>query len=108
VGARPDKKLRLSHAAAEDLYEIWRDGVVRWSEIRADAYLHGLNKTIERLCEYPEIARERREYAPPIRVLGYRSHVIIYRETEDSLEVIRIRHGREDWASDFADDAGQS
>jgi toxin ParE1/3/4 len=108
VGARPGKKLRLSHAASDDLYTVWREGVIRWSEDRADAYLLGMEKALERLCDFPEIVRERTELSPPVRAYTYRSHVIIYREAGDFVEVIRIRHGREDWTSDFDADSGQS
>jgi toxin ParE1/3/4 len=45
-------------------------------------------------------AREREEYAPTVRILRVESHVVIYRLAGDQVDIIRVRHSREDWMSD--------
>jgi len=57
---------------------------------------------LELLVEAPGIARERIEFTPTVRIHPFRSHIIIFRDEDTYLDVIRIRHSREDWASDPA------
>ncbi len=46
----------------------------------------------------PQMARERHEISPPVRVHPFKAHLIVYTvlETGDVL-IIRIRHSHEDW-----------
>lgn len=77
--------------------DIWEGGALRWSADQADAYLRTLGATFRLLREFPELARERAEIVPPVRVHPHRAHLIVYRVTEDAVEVIRVLHGRRDW-----------
>lgn len=101
--AGPLKDYRLRPAAQRDLEAIWLFTAERWSPAQAEAYLKGLRATLDMLLGNPLIARERRDLAPGLRVHPYRSHIIIYRVESDHLDVIRIRHGSEDWISDPAE-----
>jgi toxin ParE1/3/4 len=94
---KPVNGYRLSPAARRDLDEIWDRTVRTWSLAQAETYLRGLGDTLDTICRHPEIARERREIDPPVRLHPYRAHLIIYRIGEDSLHVIRIVHGRRHW-----------
>jgi len=49
------------------------------------------------LCHSPEIARERPEFTPPIRLHPHRSHLIAYRAEADHLAILRILHMRQNW-----------
>lgn len=80
---------------------IWREGVARWSSVRADVYVSDLHKVFELLAATPAIVQERAVFTPPVRVCYYRSRVIIFPKTDNSLDVLRIRHGREDWTGDL-------
>jgi toxin ParE1/3/4 len=97
------RRLRLAPEAKRDIRRIWHEGSARWSAVRADAYVSDLSEVFELLVATPAIVRERSEFTPPVRIYTYRSHVIIFRESDDYLDVLRIRHGHEDWAGDLSD-----
>ena len=67
---------------------------------QADAYAAGFWDTVAFLADFPRAARLRQEVDPPVRAHPYRSHLIVYAIEEDGIAVLRIRHGREDWATD--------
>lgn len=91
------EEYRLSPAAQRDLNSIWDYTAETWSPGQADAYLRGLGDKLDALCSHPEIARERAEIDPPVRLHPYRSHLIIYRIEKDHLAIIRVVHGRQHW-----------
>ena len=96
--ARPAiRELRLRPAARADLDGIWKRGAERWSVAQADAYLRSLGATFQLLREFPELAHERTEIVPPVRVHPHRAHLIVYRVTEVAVEVIRVLYSRQDW-----------
>jgi len=90
-------EFRLSPASQNDLDKIWDYTAEMWSPDQADVYLRGLSDKLGDLCRHPEIARERIEINPPVRVHPYRSHLIIYRIEDDHLAIIRVVHGRQRW-----------
>lgn len=45
----------------------------------------------------PSLARERREFDPPVRIHPSAEHLIIYRIEADLILVIRILGGRQNW-----------
>jgi toxin ParE1/3/4 len=55
----------------------------------------------------PLAVRERRDYEPPVRIHPYRSHVIVFVVDDGDVLVIRVRHGREDWAAN-PEEGGES
>ena len=90
----------LSEAAEEDLIEIWLDGFKRHGSAQADRYQDGLEATFGLLGEFPELARERTELTPPLRVHPFGVHMILYLVRADrTVFVVRVRHEREDWVS---------
>lgn len=92
---------RLSQAAEEDLIGIWLHGADRHGPAQADRYQDGLEATFGLLAQFPELARERPELTPPLRVHPFGSHMILYLVRPDgSIFVVRVRHAREDWASE--------
>ena len=92
---------RLSAAAEEDLIGIWLDGFERHGPAQADRYQDGLEATFELLGHFPELARERAELTPPLRVHPFGVHMILYLVRSDgSVFVVRVRHEREDWVSE--------
>lgn len=94
------KRYRLRPRARDDLEAIWVYTAARWSIDQADLYIRQLTAGMDLLETQPEIARERTELAPPVRIHPVASHVVVYRIETDYLDIIRIRHGREDWVSD--------
>lgn len=63
------KPYRLRPAAVLDLEAIWTFTAERWSAAQADRYVTGMVRAFERIAENPQIARERTEYVPPVRIL---------------------------------------
>lgn len=91
----------LSGAAEEDLIEIWLYGAAHHGAAQADRYQDSLEGTFALLAQFPELARERSELTPPLRVHPFGSHLILYLvRPNGSILVVRVRHAREDWVSD--------
>lgn len=94
---------RLTRAAADDLVAIFLEGLASFGPAQADSYHAGLEAVFEFLGEYPRAARQRDEIDPPVRGHPYKSHLVVYEiAPDDTVLILRIRHGREDWQSDPA------
>lgn len=94
------KPCRLRPSALDDLEAIWLYTAAQWSVGRADEYIRQVSAGLDLLTERPEIGRERRELNPPVRIYPVASHLVVYRIESDHLDIIRIRHVREDWEND--------
>jgi toxin ParE1/3/4 len=91
-------RYRLTRAAEADLVGIYREGVALFGVAQAEAYFATLIASFERLAANPRIARLRMKIDPPVRIHPCGSHIVIYREAERArIEILRIRHGREDF-----------
>ncbi|MEO0918750.1 MAG: type II toxin-antitoxin system RelE/ParE family toxin [Pseudomonadota bacterium] len=88
----------LRPRARSDLSDIWDYTATAWSPDQANTYLRALNRTFEVLADFPEIARLRTEFEPPVRIHRFRSHVIIYQSGPQVLDVIRVVHAKANWA----------
>jgi toxin ParE1/3/4 len=94
----------LTREAEADIIDIYRYGARTFGTALADAYHDRLEKTFDLLAAFPEMARERAELDPPMRVHACNPHIIIYTTAPDgSIQIIRVRHGREDWTSSGGD-----
>ncbi len=89
--------------AVTDLDDIWDYTTETWSQAQAVSYFSGLDAALGLLAEFPEMARERSEFTPAVRIHRYRQHLIIYMADEEKLDVLRIVHGRANWAVLFSD-----
>ncbi|MBP0618194.1 type II toxin-antitoxin system RelE/ParE family toxin [Jiella mangrovi] len=88
---------RLSALAEQDFYEIYREGALQFGEKQADDYLANLMKTLALIAANPEMARERREVKPPVRVHPFRAHLIIYTIQDSDILVLRLPRGSREW-----------
>jgi len=68
---------------------------------QAQTYLVGMITALEQLADNPKVARLRSDIDPPVRVYRHASHMIIFSEDHEQLDIIRIRHIHENWAADF-------
>ncbi len=83
-------------AASVDLATIWADGAAAWGLDQADRYADGLFMLFELLATFPEMARERTEFRPPVRVHPSGAHIVLYRMEGKGIEIIRVLHARQD------------
>ncbi len=97
------RQVALTSTAKADLVGIWRYTVSEWSEAKAEQYLKGLRETFTLLALHPEIARIRQEITPAVRLHLHRSHLVIFVETDDFLNVLRVVHSRSDWRLHWVD-----
>jgi len=90
---------RLSPAALSDLDAIWDYTARTWSVNQAETYIRGLATDMDLLVQHPQLARERTEIRPPVRLYRSGSHLILYRIEAGWLDVLRIVHARQNWAA---------
>ncbi len=88
---------RLTPAAQNDLVDIWLYTAQQWSVTQADRYTDILEDTLERLLFMPEMARERPEFDPPVRIHPSADHLIICQIEHDHLSILRILGASQDW-----------
>ncbi len=85
----------LRPAAQDDLVAIWRKGAEPWGPDQADRYSDGLFALFDLLADFPELARERPEFSPPVRIHPTGAHLVIFSAIGQGLEIIRILHGHQ-------------
>ncbi|QTD91447.1 type II toxin-antitoxin system RelE/ParE family toxin [Burkholderia anthina] len=89
------RQLQLTPLAELDLEDIWRYTAEHGSLAQADHYHRDLIVTMEALAHGEKVGR-----ACAVREGYFRyavsSHVVFYRKTDDTLDVIRIPHQRMD------------
>ena len=88
---------RLTPAAQDDLENIWLYTAKTWSAAQADRYTDILEDILVRLLFMPEMARERCEFDPPVRIHPSAEHLIIYRIEGNHLVILRILGTSQDW-----------
>lgn len=94
----------LRPAAEADLSEIWIEGASTWGVAQAEHYADGLFALFDLLVEFPEIARERTEISPPVRIHPSGAHLVIYRREGQGIEIIRILHVHQNFTAYLSDD----
>lgn len=93
----------LRPAAEADLAEIWLHGVSNWGVEQAERYADGLFALFDLLVEFPEMSRERAEFSPPVRIHPTGAHLVIYRQADEKIEIIRILHGHQNLTAYLSD-----
>ncbi len=88
---------RTTIEADEDIVRIYVQGVTNFGAGQADAYFEGLFETFEILAVNPQMARERSELSPPVRIHPYGSHVVAYMIEGEDILIVRVLHGSQDW-----------
>ena len=92
---------RLTRQAEIDVIQIYVQGARDFGAAQAEAYHHKLEGAFARIAAFPQMARERPEISPPVRIQPCGRHIVVYvAEDGGDVLIIRIRHGHEDWAQD--------
>jgi toxin ParE1/3/4 len=91
---------RLTREAEADIIEIAEIGIRSWGIREAQTYHNGLFELFELIASTPEMARERGELSPPVRVQRYKAHLVMYLIQDGGVLIVRVRHAREDWQED--------
>ncbi|MBO1350704.1 MAG: type II toxin-antitoxin system RelE/ParE family toxin [Hormoscilla sp. GUM202] len=93
---------RLSAAAKQDLREI-KNYIARFSLGAATRFLDAFEEKISLLVAFPEMGRNRDEFAPNLRSLPVDQYVIFYRKIEKVIQVERVLSGYRDFENIFGE-----
>lgn len=85
-------KFTVSQAANADIRSIARYTQDTWGGDQRRRYLNGLNEKFDMLAAMPEMAAERRDFRPPVRIHHYEKHLIIYVISDDGVLIVRVLH----------------
>ena len=91
---------RLTQDADADLSAILWQGLETFGVHQTERYLTSLEELFAQLSLFPQSGRLRSDIRPPVRILPYRAHVIVYEQTKTEVVILRIRSAREDWTTD--------
>ena len=80
--------------ARQDLLGIWLFTCEAWGEAQADQYLGDLDAKFQLLANNPRMSPERTEFQPPVRICHHARHLIVYREAEGGIDIVRVLHDR--------------
>ena len=92
---------RLSRSAEDDIIGIAEAGVRLFGSVQTRRYHDELFAIFDLIAANSQMARERYELSPPMRIHPFKAHLIVYRIEEDGeILIVRVRHGHEDWANE--------
>ncbi len=83
--------IEFSHAAENDLLDIFRYGIKHYGLARAERYKRELDKSLRLLSNHPRMARLRYEITPPVRIVPTQRHLIVYTLLDDDETVFVLR-----------------
>lgn len=86
------KSPRLTEWAAADLDDIWLR-IALDSPPNANRFIQTILDKCELLAETPRIGRPRPDLAPELRSFAVGHYLILYRSTEEGIDVVRVLHG---------------
>jgi toxin ParE1/3/4 len=101
----PEKNSPISWAPAakRDLRDIWRYFARVASIEVADRLLRDILRASERVRQRPLAWRARDEVMPGLRSILVHPYVLFYRVKADTIEIVRVLHQRQNFATIFAE-----
>jgi toxin ParE1/3/4 len=90
--------LRFSRQAREDLLEIWLH-VAQRDPLTADQVLDRIEARCRRLADHPQLGPARPDINPEARCLTVERWLILYRQIDNAVQVVRIVDGARDLGS---------
>lgn len=97
------KRLIVTAAAEADLTAIGRYTAETWGLDQKARYLGQIRAKFLQFRRKPDLGRARDEIRRGYRSFSAGRHVIVYRETDDLVEILRILHDRMDLHQQLAD-----
>ena len=82
--------------AKEDIKNIWLYSFNAWGETQADSYVLDLDQIICKLAQTPTIGVKLEKVKNNYRQYHTKHHLVFYRYTKTTLEVVRILHEKMD------------
>ena len=79
-----------------DIKKIWRYTCDKWGEQQADAYIYNLGHAIESIADNPKIGVNIEYVRQGYRIYHYQRHLVIYRPTLTTIEIVRVLGERMD------------
>jgi toxin ParE1/3/4 len=89
--------IKITAKAESDLVSIWHYTYTKWGEDQAAAYLRKINETVLSLKDYPKKGKIRHEVTTNCRFLPVERHILIYREQDNIIVILRVLHGSVDF-----------
>ena len=84
----------LTPKADEDLVVIWLYTRETWGLDQANKYLNELEDQFHRLVEKPDLGKKCNNIRTGYRYFHIKHHLVIYRNLNKQLEIVRILHER--------------
>lgn len=97
-----------SPRAERDFLEIWTYLATEASAEVASVQLRAIDRTVNRLTQWPLSGRARDELIAGVRSIVVGQYVVFYRASDDLVEIIRVLHGSRDIDHIFSDPSGMS
>jgi toxin ParE1/3/4 len=91
----------ITSPANQDVEDILREISDRSSFDRADRFLKQLNEKLRKIVNFPNLGKPRPEWGESYRTLILDNYLIVYRVTDDLVEVLRVVSGYRDLDSLF-------
>ncbi len=89
---------RRTARAEEDLIEIWLH-IAADNPAAADRLLDRLGAAERRLVRHPELGPVRADIAIGMRFFVVGAYLLLYRQIEGGVEIVRVTHGARDLAN---------
>ena len=83
-------KILIRPQARSDLINIWCYTYDNWGEPQANVYTNELGKLIEKLASNPILGNSINHLRKDYRLYHIKHHFIIYRQTTEIIDVVRI------------------
>ena len=83
-------KLTIRPLAKSDIKKIWRYSHDKWGKRQADKYTTEIGHSIQKLMNKPEQGKNINTIREGYRQLAVQQHLVIYRLTEEEIDIVRV------------------
>ena len=97
-------RVRLSEQARSDLRAIWNYSYRVWGAKKADSYYRDLTDAVDAIGRNPNMARKLHSTRQTYMKYAVHSHFIVFRISNNTIDVVRILHSRMDTDTHLPDE----